>query len=286
MKHAVTRTRAPRNLTWLIAIPALAVVVLFGVFPVIVLLIRSFGLGEIGALESPGPTLDYYLQVFTYPALLRSVRNSIIVALGSVLITAVISVVLVLYLAKESRAGRASAMSDALITLPITLPGIVIGFFAIILLGRTGLVGKVFPPAQGLAFTFIGLFIAYIFFSIPRIVSPLRGAAETLDPELGEVAKSLGASDLRVFWTITLPLLLPAVIEVSGTAAAVALGGYGTVATLSEGIRLLPLDVVDSLNNGFNVATSSAQAVVLAVMSILALVLGRVGSKFAAKAVR
>lgn len=277
-----------RKFQWgaLLVLPAVLLVAVFGLYPVLVLLLRSFGIGEVGTYEESGFTLGYYADAFSSPAIRRAIRNSIIVGLGSVLITVIISIPLVLHLSRQARKGRSTSLVDALLTFPITLPGIIIGFFSIVLIGRNGLFAQWFSPLSGLAFTFLGLFIAYIFFSIPRIVGPLRGAADMLDQDLMDVAHSLGASKPRVFLTITLPLILPAAIEVSGTAAAVALGGYGTVAALSEGIRLLPLDVVDALNNGFNIATSSALGVILAVLAMLALVLGQLLSKLVAKVIQ
>ncbi|AKK11224.1 ABC transporter permease [Corynebacterium uterequi] len=259
----------------LLVAPTLLIVLIFGIYPVIVLIATSFGLGEVGAYENPGPTLQYYGEFVGSERLTKSIINSLIIGLGSVIITLVASIPTVLYLAKKARTGTSTKYTDALITFPITLPGIIIGFFAIVLTGRTGLLGEVIPFLKGAAFGYLGLMIAYIYFSIPRIVSPLRGAADLIDPELEDTAHSLGASKARVFFTVTLPLILPAAIEVSGTAAAVALGGYGTVAALSEGIRLLPLDVVDALNNGYYIATSSAFAVVLALLAIGALAAGK-----------
>lgn len=266
---------------WLMILPALVIVVVFGLYPVLSLVLNSLGVGQVGIFEDAGFTFAHYVEAFSTGAIQRSILNSIFVAIGAVFLAVVLSIPVVLYLAKrakDDRRGRSTAGMDGLLTFPIVLPGIIIGFFSIILIGRNGLFAQVFPPLSGMAFTYIGLFVAYIFFSIPRVVGPLRGAAELLDRDLLEVARSLGASQWRVFTSITLPLILPAAIEVSGTAAAVALGGYGTVAALSEGIRLLPLDVVDALNNGFNIVTSSAYAVILALLTILCLVLGRVVS--------
>ncbi|GAA1165127.1 Molybdenum transport system permease protein ModB [Corynebacterium glaucum] len=274
-RDAVERKSKRFSLGLLALIPVLVIVIVFGLYPVLVLILRSFGIGEVGIYETSGPTLQYYKEALGSAFIARSVRNSVIVGLGSVVITVVLAIPTVLYLAKRSRENRAQPALDALLTFPITLPGIIIGFFSIVLLGRNGLIGQFFPPLAGAAFTYLGFFIAYVFFSVPRIVGPLRGAAEMLNPEYAEAAETLGASRFRAFWTIQLPLILPAAIEASGTAAAVALGGYGTAATLSEGIRLLPLDVVDALNNGFNIATSSALAVILASLALLAIVAGR-----------
>lgn len=271
----VVRKPKGASLGLLLLIPALVVVTAFGIYPVVVLILRSFGIGEVGIYETAGPTLAYYREAFSSPAIARAIRDSIIVGIGSVAITVAISIPAVLHLAKRSRENKPQPALDALLTFPITLPGIIIGFFSIVLLGRNGLFGQFFPPLAGAAFTYLGFFIAYVFFSVPRIVGPLRGAAEMMNPDYAETAQSLGASTMRAFWTIQLPLILPAAIEASGTAAAVALGGYGTAATLSEGIRLLPLDVVDALNNGFNIATSSALAVILALLALAAILAGR-----------
>ena len=285
-RDAVERKPKRFSLGLLALVPVLVIVTVFGLYPVLVLILRSFGIGEVGIYETSGPTLQYYREALSSAFIARSVRNSVIVGLGSVVITVILSIPAVLYLAKRSRENRAQPALDALLTFPITLPGIIIGFFSIVLLGRNGLIGQLFPPLAGAAFTYLGFFIAYVFFSVPRIVGPLRGAAEMLNPEYAEAAETLGASKLRAFWTIQLPLILPAAIEASGTAAAVALGGYGTAATLSEGIRLLPLDVVDALNNGFNIATSSALAVILAALALVAIVAGRLLARFVESGLR
>lgn len=281
-KPAKPKERAHKRNTkgsWLLVVPAAVIVLVFGLYPVLALLRNSFGLGDVGMHEEAGFTFAYYLEAFQVPRIRAALINSILVAGGAVVITVVFAIPLVLHLARQSRSGKSTAFADALLTFPIVLPGIIIGFFSIVLIGRNSLLGNIFEPLSGLAYTYIGLYVAYVFFSIPRVISPLRGAAEMMDPELEEAALSLGASKTRVFWTVTLPLILPAAIEVAGTAAAVALGGYGTVAALSQGIRLLPLDVVDALNNGYNIATASAFAVILAILTILCLVLGQVLSR-------
>lgn len=275
--------RRRRSFGGLMVAPAVVVAMCFGIYPVLILLQNSFGLGQVGLSETEGFTVSYFAGAFQSPRVADAVLNSVIVGIGAVIITVLLAIPLVLHLARRSHAGQSTALWDSLMTFPIVLPGIIIGFFSIILIGRNGLFASLQPILSGMAYTYLGLFIAYIFFSIPRVIGPLRGAAEMIDPELLDVAHSLGSSRVKVFLTITLPLILPAAVKVSGAAAAVALGGYGTVATLSEGIRLLPLDVVDSLNNGYNVATASAYAVILAVLTILCLVAGEVLSRLVKK---
>ncbi|GAA3663897.1 ABC transporter permease subunit [Microbacterium marinilacus] len=255
---------------------ALAVPAAFGVFPLLVLAANALGMGIAPADE--GPTLAHLSAALTSPSAQQALGNSILIAGGSVVAAAVLAVPLVLRQAHAERTGRRGlrlALMDGLLTLPIALPGIVIGFFAIVLVGRTGLFALAWEDVSGLAYTATGMLVAYVYFSLPRVVGPLRAVAREIDAALAETAATLGASPIRVLFTITLPLLLPALVEAAGTAAAVALGGYGTVATLSEGVRLLPLNVVNALSTGYRLAESSALAILLAATAVVAMLLGR-----------
>ncbi|MDQ4501039.1 ABC transporter permease subunit [Sinomonas sp. ASV322] len=211
-----------------------------------------------------------------------------LVAIGSVCISLGLVLPIVLRQGKRSAARReraSASAADTLLALPMALPGIIIGFFAIVLVGRTGLLGLIWEGFSGFAYVFGGMLVAYVYFSFPRVLGPLRGAAAALDPALAECARTLGASRVRVFATVTLPMLLPAVIETCATASAVALGGYGTVATLSEGVRLLPLNVVNELTTGYRLADSSTLAVLLALGAVAAIAVGRLLSRGAKWAV-
>ncbi|RGE24205.1 ABC transporter permease [Leucobacter sp. wl10] len=266
---------------WLAAAPACLFLLAFAVLPLAVLVRNALGVGETGLAEEKGLSLDYLSSVFTTPALLESTWNSILVSVVSVAVTIAIAVPYVLEAAARHRRGRGTEVVDTIATMPIALPGTVVGFFFIVLIGNTGLIAQLLPAVKGMAYLLPGLLIAYVYFSLPRIIGPLRGAAQALDPALSETALSLGAPRWRVFRTITWPLLLPAIVESAGTALATALGGYGTIATLSQGVRLLPLDVVDALSSaGYNVATASATAVVLGVLSVLFLVAGQAGASY------
>lgn len=277
MRSAPSRTATGRaRWSWLAAVPGVVFLLAFALYPLLSLLRNALGIGRTGLREDPGFTLDFFLRALESPTIRQSMINSVVVCVSAVSVAIALSVPLVLYLARRSRDGHGTALVDSTFTLPVALPGTIIGFFAVVLLGNTGLLGAWIPALSGTAYVIPGLVVAYTYFSLPRIISPLRGAAENLDPAMAETARTLGAGRVRVFLTVTLPMLLPAIIESSGTALAVALGGYGTIAVLSRGERLLPLDVVDSLSAaGFNIAYASATAIVLAVLAVAFLVVGR-----------
>lgn len=262
------------------ALPGIAVLLIFGAVPLAILSVTALGLGATGSGEQPGFTFGHLLQVFTEARLRRELINSIVVGIGSVLIMLIAGIPLTLAMSRhEQDRGPGilggSALVSVVFTLPIALPGIVVGFFTILMLGRTGLFAQAIPAFGGMAYAIPGLFAAYVYFSFPRVIGPLRAVMSSFDHSLVDTARTLGSSRLRAFFTVSLPIVLPAVVEVLGTAAAVTIGGYGTIATLSQGERLLALSVADELSNRYQVASASGLAVVLAMLAAGTLAVSR-----------
>ena len=265
------------------ALPGVAVLAVFGVVPLVVLTVNALGLGATGAGETAGLTLQHLTQVFTSPQLRDEVLNSILVGVGSVVIMLVVGIPLTLAM---SRSGGGGGLTAVIFTLPIALPGMVVGFFTILMLGRTGIFAQAVPAFGGVAYALPGIFVAYIYFSFPRVIGPLQAAMSTFDHALVDTAQTLGASRLRAFFTVSLPIVLPAVVQVLGTAVAVTIGGYGTIATLARSERLLPLSVADHLSNGYQVASASGLAVVLALIAAGALAISRGISALLSRSIR
>lgn len=283
MTAVATRTREPRHraadardkaVGLVILTPALVFLTVFVVTPIIRLVLRSLQDGPDGGL-----TTGNYAAIFTEPALQRSLRTTVTLSIVTTAITLALCTPAALRLAR----GGSKGVMDAAVSFPLALPGIVIGFFTIVLLGRTGLIGQVWEPAAGASYTYVGLTFAYVYFCVPRVVGTLRGAVSQLPPDIDEAAATLGARPRQVYWTVKLPLLIPAMVEAGGVCMATSLGAYGTAATLSEGIRVLPLDVADALTVDYNVTASAAMAITLAVLAVGFLVLGE---RFAASLAR
>ncbi|PQJ43122.1 molybdate ABC transporter permease [Vibrio campbellii] len=122
---------------------------------------------------------------------------------------------------------------DSLIHLPLVLPPVVIGYLLLISLGRQGFLGNWLYEHLGLVFSFNwkGAVIACIVVALPLMVRSVRLSLDSVDPKLEHAASTLGASPLKVFLTITLPLTIPGIITGTMLSFARSLGEFG--ATIS-----------------------------------------------------
>ncbi|HDM8219184.1 molybdate ABC transporter permease subunit [Vibrio campbellii] len=122
---------------------------------------------------------------------------------------------------------------DSLIHLPLVLPPVVIGYLLLISLGRQGILGSWLYEHFGLVFSFNwkGAVIACIVVALPLMVRSVRLSLDSVDPKLEHAASTLGASPLKVFLTITLPLTIPGIITGTMLSFARSLGEFG--ATIS-----------------------------------------------------
>ena len=152
------------------------------------------------------------------------------------LILLVLSTPLAWWLATSSSRWRAPV--NALVTLPLVLPPTVIGFYLLLALGPQGWLGQV-SAALGLgslSFTFAGLVIGSIFFSLPFAVQPLQYAFETVGKRPLEVAATLRASPWVAFFTVALPLARPGFVAAVILVFAHTVGEFGVVLMIGGNI--------------------------------------------------
>ncbi|WP_104040954.1 molybdate ABC transporter permease subunit [Vibrio hyugaensis] len=142
-----------------------------------------------------------------------------------------IGVALAWLLSRKEFIGK--SILDSLIHLPLVLPPVVIGYLLLISLGRQGYLGGWLYEHFGLIFSFNwkGAVIACIVVALPLMVRSVRLSLDTVDPKLEHAASTLGASPLKVFVTITLPLTIPGIITGTMLSFARSLGEFG--ATIS-----------------------------------------------------
>ena len=155
-------------------------------------------------------------------------------------------------------------------TLPMSLSGMMVGFLAVVMLGRVGVVPQLFQAAfgvdwlSGTAYQLTGLVIAYLYFEIPRGVLSLEAPLRKLDPRWEAAARSLGAGPWRRWWSITLPLIAPSLLTTFTLTFSVSLGSFGAALILSRRFSVLPLELFHEFSAMSNAPMAAAMGIVLA----------------------
>lgn len=250
---------------WLV-LPTFAVLVLFVFRPLVVLMIES---------TSPpsGGWASNYRDLIAVSTLRASLQHTLILAIASTIGAVAIGTAAALALHDVTSRGL-KRVATALVSFPLSLPGVIVGFLVIMIFGRAGALPKAIESLTGerrfaIAYSPLGLAIAYAYFQIPRVIGTLLAAIDSLDQEVRNTARTLGASARGERLTVAIPQLLPAMLSASGLSIATSIGAYGTVATLSQGYRVLPLDLADAVTNEFRRDRAGAIAVVLTVLATI-----------------
>lgn len=134
-------------------------------------------------------------------------------------------------LAKKEFIGK--NFLDSVVHLPLVLPPVVIGYLLLITMGRQGLIGRWLYEHLDIVFSFNwkGAVLACVVVALPLMVRSIRLSLEGVDHKLEQAAATLGASPIKVFVTITLPLIIPGIITGTMLSFARSLGEFG--ATIS-----------------------------------------------------
>jgi molybdate transport system permease protein len=165
---------------------------------------------------------------------------------------------------------------QAAVALPLVLPPTVLGFYLLIGLGPTTALGRTLIALLGhpLAFTFAGLLVGSMIYSLPFAVQPLVAAFAAIDPALRETAAVLGASPWQVFRRITLPLARGSFLTAAVLTFAHTVGEFGVVLMIGGDIpgatRTLSISIFDQVQE-LNYTAANRTALALLVLSFLAL---------------
>ena len=167
-----------------------------------------------------------------WPPILLTLQLATLVTL----ILLVVSTPIAWWLARSDAKWKESVA--AVVALPLVLPPTVLGFYLLLALGPSGPGGALAGLWGGrtMAFTFTGLVIGSVIFSLPFVVQPLRIAFEAIGSEPVEAARSLGASPLEVFRAVELPLARPGYITGAVMGFAHTVGEFGVVLMIGGNI--------------------------------------------------
>jgi molybdate transport system permease protein len=172
-----------------------------------------------------------------------------------------------------NRKFRGKELLDAVVMLPLVLPPTVLGYYLLVVLGRSSPVGHLYEWTFGtpLVFTWQAAVVASTFHAIPLLVKSARAAFETVDRSYEKAARNLGASEWRVFWRVTMPLSRRPVLAASVLAFARALGDFGATLMIAGDIpgktQTASIAIYDAVEGG---DTMVARVLVL-VLSVVAI---------------
>ncbi len=206
-----------------------------------------------------------------YEALWLTLR----LALTTTAVLVLVALPLAWWIVAGKGAGR--ALVQAIVALPLVLPPTVLGFYLLVALGPLTAPGRLIIRLLGhpLAFSFAGLVAGSVLYSLPFAVQPLVAGFRAVDPALLEVAATLGASPLRAFRTITLPLAQPSLVTATVLTFTHTVGEFGVVLMLGGNIpgatRTLSISLYDQVQD-FNYAAANRTAAVLLVFSLVTLI--------------
>ena len=225
-----------------------------------------------------GPTgIAAYAAILTEPRYRATLINTVVLAAATTVVTLVIATVAGLFLQRNRFPGR--ALLIAMLTFPLAFPGVVVGFMIILLAGRQGLIGdattRLFGEKIVFAYSMEGLFLGYLYFSIPRVILTVMAGIEKLDPALEEAARALGAGRWAVHRDVILPALRPAFVASGAIAFATAMGAFGTAFTLATNIDVLAMLIYTEFTLSANIAMAAALSVGLGLIAWAILALAR-----------
>jgi putative spermidine/putrescine transport system permease protein len=218
-----------------------------------------------------------YAEVLTNARYLAALRDTVLVSLATTAAALAVATTAGLFLERHRFAGR--GLLVATLTFPLAFPGVVVGFLIILLGGRQGLVNWAAQLVAGervvFAYSMTGLFLGYLYFSIPRVMLTVMAAAAKLDPRTEEAARACGAGPWRVLRDVTLPGLAPALAAAGAIAFATAMGAFGTAFTLATDIDVLPMTIYTAFTLSADIATACALSVVLGLVTWAVLIAAR-----------
>ncbi|MEU3462607.1 ABC transporter permease [Streptomyces sp. NPDC006733] len=263
MRRTRHRTRGART-PLALALPALLAIA-FLLMPLVGILSRT-AWGDIGTH-------------LTEPDVTTALRLSLLVSFWALGLSLVLGVPLAWLLARVDFPGKSLVRS--LVLLPMVLPPTVGGVALLLGFGRRGLLGPWLENTFGIVLPFhtSGAVVAATFVAMPFLVISLEGTLTGLRPGYEETAASLGASPVRVFLTVTLPLVAPGLVAGSALTWARALGEFGATITFAGNLpgttQTLPLEVYLLLQDSPEAATSVSLLLLAIAMAVLIALRGR-----------
>ncbi len=246
-------------MTHLAAFATILLVAAFLLLPIVALFLRT----------SP----EMFLASVTDPIVAEALTLSLWTSCISLCIIVLVGTPAAYFHARMDYPGK--RLIDVIIDLPLVLPPAVAGLALLLLYGRMGLVGKYLHVIGiDIAFTTLAVIMAQIFVAAPFYLRQAKALDEQLDPAYEQTARTLGASPLRVFLTIVLPLTAEGLFSGAIMTFARALGEFGATIMVSGNLpgvtQTMPLAIYSTMQGDFDLAITISILLVLISFGIMA----------------
>lgn len=196
-----------------------------------------------------------------------ALRLSLLLSLATTLILLMLGLLVARALAWRRFPGR--SVVEAVVAVPLVLPPTVLGYYLLVAFGAGSLLGDLFRAVTGapLAFSFSGLLVASVIYSLPFAVQPMLRALEAIPHDLREAAWCSGLSSWRTFWQLELPLVWPGVVTGAVLSFAHTMGEFGVVLMVGGNIpgstRTISIAIYDRVESLDSAAAGSMSLVLL-----------------------
>ncbi len=219
------------------------------------------------------------MQIDWFPLWL-SLRVAAIATLLSICIGLALAYIL------ANRSFRGKEVLDAAVTLPLVLPPTVLGYYLLVAFGREGALGHLYESILGapLVFTWQAAVVAALFHSAPLLIKSARAALESVDHAYERAGRTLGASELKLFFRVSLPLAWRSILAAIALAFARSLGDFGITIMIAGNIphrtQTVAVAIFDAVEAG-NGQTARILVLVISAITLLILsVANRLGAGF------
>lgn len=242
-------------------------------------LLVAFVAAPLLALFATGNVADFAAGV-RHPLVWPALRISLLTTSSSLVVVVLFGTPLAWTLARAR--GRLARVVETFVQLPIVIPPAVAGVAMLLAFGRRGLfAGRLYPSGWSASFTTTAVVMAEVFVSAPFFVQAATSAFRRIDAKLIIVARSFGASPLRIFIRVALPLASPGLVAGAAMSWARALGEFGATLMFAGNLQgetqTLPLAIYTALESDMRAAQSLSMVLVVAAFALLMFVRGVLG---------
>ena len=224
--------------------------------PIVVLILFSFNTSKMN-ISFEGFTLEWYKKLFENPTLLDALKNTLIVAFTSTIVSTIIGTISAYGIKKYDFKGK--NIINALIYIPVVIPEIVLGISLLCIYTLAKLELGMFT-----------LILSHICFSIPFVIISVRSVLDSLDDNLENAASDLGASPIKIFFKIILPSIMPGIL--SGAQLAFTLSLDDVVISYfaaGPGSNTLPLYIYSLIKTGITPDVNALISLILLVVFLI-----------------